>query len=118
MAGLLWAVGREAVPILRNVRRLPDPTRRLIVSEDAADRLGGAVPAPAFAFLLTLISLSSLFWLVTLKRTTLYTAPELWLMSDVIARFGVRDSRRLAAEAYHSGRILLTRTRAAGLGHR
>lgn len=84
MAGLLWAVGREAVPILRNVRRLPDPTRRLIVSEDAADRLGGAVPAPAFAFLLTLISLSSLFWLVTLKRTTLYTAPELWLMTNVV----------------------------------
>lgn len=54
------------------------------MSEDAADRLGGAVPAPAFAFLLTLISLSSLFWLVTLKRTTLYTAPELWLMSDVV----------------------------------
>jgi membrane-associated phospholipid phosphatase len=54
------------------------------VSEGAADRLGGAVPAPAFAFLLTLISLSSLFWLVTLKRTTLYTAPELWLMSDVV----------------------------------
>lgn len=54
------------------------------MSEGAADRLGGAVPAPAFAFLLTLISLSSLFWLVTLKRTTLYTAPELWLMTNVV----------------------------------
>jgi membrane-associated phospholipid phosphatase len=54
------------------------------VSEGAADRLGGAVPAPAFAFLLTLISLSSLFWLVTFKRTTLYTAPEQWLMENVV----------------------------------
>lgn len=78
------AVRAEAIPILRIVRRLPDPTRRLIVSAGAADRLGGAVPAPAFAFLLTLISLSSLFWLVTFKRTTQYTAPEQWLMVNVV----------------------------------
>jgi glycosyltransferase involved in cell wall biosynthesis len=35
---------------------------------------------------------------------------KLWLAGDVLARFGVRDSRRLAAEAYHSGRILAART--------
>lgn len=32
-----------------------------------------------------------------------------WLMADVLARYGVRDSRRLAAEIYHSGRILVSR---------
>jgi hypothetical protein len=32
-----------------------------------------------------------------------------WLMADVLARFGVRDSRRLAAEVYHSGRIVMSR---------
>lgn len=31
------------------------------------------------------------------------------LMADVLARYGVRDSRRLAAEIYHSGRILVSR---------
>jgi undecaprenyl-diphosphatase len=62
------------------VRRLPDPTSRLQVSAEAKDRLGGAVPSPAAAFLLTLIALPSLFWLVTLKRTTVYTQPEEWLM--------------------------------------
>jgi membrane-associated phospholipid phosphatase len=73
-----------AVPILRTVRGLPDPTKRLVVSVDARDRLGGAVPSPAAAFLLTLIALPSLFWLVTLKRTTRYTAPEEWLMTNVV----------------------------------
>jgi glycosyltransferase involved in cell wall biosynthesis len=34
---------------------------------------------------------------------------KLWLLADVLARFGVRDSRYLAAEAYHSGRILVAR---------
>jgi membrane-associated phospholipid phosphatase len=73
-----------AVRILRTVRGLPDPTRRLVVSEGARDRLGGAVPSPAAAFLLTLIALPSLFWLVTLKRTTTYTEPEEWLMTTVV----------------------------------
>lgn len=66
------------------MRGLPDPTRRLVISEDARDRLGGAVPSPAAAFLLTLIVLPSLFWLVTLKRTTTYTQPEEWLMANVV----------------------------------
>ncbi len=69
-----------------NVRRLPDPTSRLQVSAEAKDRLGGAVPSPAAAFLLTLIALPSLFWLVTLKRTTEYTQPEEWLMGNVMPR--------------------------------
>lgn len=66
------------------MRRLPDPTSRLLVSEDARDRLGGAVPTPAAAFLLTLIALPTLFWLVTLKRTTQVTEPEKWLMQNIV----------------------------------
>ena len=42
-------------------------------------------------------------------RTPLEPRHKLWLTADVLARFGVRDSRRLAAEAYHSGRILAAR---------
>ncbi len=66
------------------MRRIPDPTSRLVISDEAKDRLGGAIPSPAAAFLFTLIALSSLFWLVTLKRTTGYTAPERWLMGSLV----------------------------------
>ena len=59
---------------------------RLVVSDDAAQRLGGAVPSPAGAFLLAVIALPSLFWLVMLKRTTVSTAPEEWLMTTVVPR--------------------------------
>jgi undecaprenyl-diphosphatase len=69
------------------VRRLPDPTSRLVVGDDAAHRLGGAVPSPAAAFLLALIALPTLFWLVTLKRTTTYLVPEEWLMANVVDPF-------------------------------
>ncbi len=51
---------------------------------DGRNRLGGAVPSPSAAFLLTLIILPILFWLVTLKRTTQYTVPEEWLMQMVV----------------------------------
>jgi hypothetical protein len=34
---------------------------------------------------------------------------KLWLATDVLGRFGVKDARLLAAEAYHSGRILASR---------
>ena len=51
---------------------------------DGRNRLGGAVPSPAAAFLLALIALPTLFWLVTLKRTTQYTVPEEWLMESVV----------------------------------
>ena len=51
---------------------------------DGRNRLGGAVPSPAAAFLLALITLPTLFWLVTLKRTTVYTRPEQWLMNQVV----------------------------------
>ena len=66
------------------MRRLPDPTSRPVAAADAADRGGSAVPSPAFAFLLALIALPSLFWLVTLKRTTDHTIPEEWLMESVV----------------------------------
>lgn len=75
------------VRILRTVRRLPDPTSRLVVTDDAEHRLGGAVPSPAAAFLLALIALPTLFWLVTLKRTTTYLVPEEWLMANVVDPF-------------------------------
>ena len=71
-------------PILRDVRGLPDPTSRLVVSDDAQERLDGAVPSPAASFLLTLIVLPSLFWLVTLKRTTTHLGPEVWFMNHVV----------------------------------
>jgi membrane-associated phospholipid phosphatase len=58
---------------------------RLVVHDDAADYLGGAVPTPAAAFLLAVVTLPALFWLVMLKRTTVYTAPEEWLMTTVVA---------------------------------
>ena len=54
------------------------------MSDEAALRLGGAVPSPAVAFLLAIIALPALFWLVMLKRTTVYTAPEEWLMAVVV----------------------------------
>jgi membrane-associated phospholipid phosphatase len=65
------------------VRRAPDPTSRPISPPKATD-LGSAVPSPAFAFLLALIALPSLFWLVTFKRTTDFTVPEEWLMTNVV----------------------------------
>lgn len=43
------------------------------------------------------------------SRAPLSAQHKLWLAGDVLTRFGVRDSRRLAAEAYHSGRILAGR---------
>jgi undecaprenyl-diphosphatase len=57
---------------------------RLVVDDDAAHRLGGAVPSPAAAFLISMIMLPALFWLVMLKRTTVSTAPEEWLMGTVV----------------------------------
>jgi membrane-associated phospholipid phosphatase len=66
------------------VRRLPDLRSRLVVHDDAAHELGGAVPTPAAAFLLSMIALPALFWLVMLKRTTVSTAPEEWLMGTVV----------------------------------
>jgi membrane-associated phospholipid phosphatase len=57
---------------------------RLVVHDDAAHRLGGAVPSPAVAFLLAIVALPALFWLVMLKRTTVSTLPEEWLMSTVV----------------------------------
>jgi membrane-associated phospholipid phosphatase len=57
---------------------------RLVVSDEAEAHLGGAVPSPAVAFLLAVLALPALFWLVMLKRTTVYTAPEEWIMRNVV----------------------------------
>ncbi|HYY78853.1 MAG TPA: glycosyltransferase family 2 protein [Actinomycetes bacterium] len=43
------------------------------------------------------------------SRARLAPQDKLLAAADVLGRFGVRDSRRLAAEAYHSGRILAAR---------
>ena len=72
------------------MRRVPDPTSRPGATAEGAARAdsgGSAVPSPAFAFLLALVVLPSLFWLVTFKRTTHYTVPEEWLMSSVVPPF-------------------------------
>jgi len=75
------------------VRRVPDLTSRSVAAAEAPDD-DSAVPSPAFAFLLTLITLPSLFWLVTFKRTTDHTIPEDWLMMNVIppVQVWVRDN--------------------------
>ncbi|MGZ6298976.1 MAG: hypothetical protein ACXWMN_00600, partial [Candidatus Limnocylindria bacterium] len=65
------------------MRRAPDPMSRPTSPAEAPDQ-GSAVPSPAFAFLLALIALPSLFWLVTFKRTTGHTVPEEWLMANVV----------------------------------
>jgi membrane-associated phospholipid phosphatase len=57
---------------------------RLVVHDEAEHRLGGAVPSPAVAFLVSICALPALFWLVMLKRTTDRTAPEEWLMETVV----------------------------------
>lgn len=51
---------------------------------DPRDRLGGAVPSPSAAFLLSVIALPTLFWLIALKRTTDHIGPEDWLMGTVV----------------------------------
>jgi glycosyltransferase involved in cell wall biosynthesis len=47
--------------------------------------------------------------LLLVARAQLAPSHKLWLSADVLARFGVRDSRRMAAELYHSSRILYAR---------
>ncbi|MEP7040829.1 MAG: phosphatase PAP2 family protein [Chloroflexota bacterium] len=65
------------------MRRAPDLTSRSVAAAEAPDD-NSAVPSPAFAFLLALIALPSLFWLVTFKRLTQHTIPEDWLMMNVV----------------------------------
>lgn len=65
------------------MRRAPDPTRRSAAAGETPDD-DSAVPSPAFAFLLALIALPSLFWLVIFKRLTGHTVPEDWLMMNVV----------------------------------
>jgi membrane-associated phospholipid phosphatase len=57
---------------------------RLVVHDEAQHHLGGAVPSPAAAFLIAVVMLPALFWLVMLKRTTISTAPEEWLMGTIV----------------------------------
>jgi membrane-associated phospholipid phosphatase len=59
---------------------------RLVVHDEAAHRLGGAVPSPAAAFLLSMIMLPALFWLIMLKRTVTggSTVPEEWVIQHLV----------------------------------
>ena len=66
------------------VRSVPDPAAIAGNGIPARDRLGGAVPSPAAAFLLALIALPTLFWLIALKRTTGNIEPEGWLMDTLV----------------------------------
>jgi glycosyltransferase involved in cell wall biosynthesis len=43
------------------------------------------------------------------SRASLAPWHKLWLTADVLARFGGRDFRRMAAEVYHAGRVLAFR---------
>lgn len=102
----------------------PVPAAPTAAAEDPRDRLDGAVPTPSFAFLLTLITLSVLFWLVTFKRTTGFLLPEQWLLNDVVAplREAVHtsapavDSFLLAVSALGSGWFVSLGFAALGLG--
>jgi len=79
------------------------------MSPDARDWLGGAVPSPAAAFMLSLILLPTLFWLVALKRTTTYLLPEEWLMQNVVVPFQAWMEANLAV-------VNLALTAISGLG--
>ncbi len=45
------------------------------------------------------------------RRSGLPAHQQLYLVGSVLGRFGIRDARRLAAEAYYTGRVLMARTR-------
>ena len=90
----------ERKPILRTCDACRTPRAASSWTPTAEHRLGGAVPSPAAAFLLALITLPTLFWLVTLKRTTVYTGPEEWLMTEVVPPSANGSSRRSAAARF------------------
>ena len=64
------------------------------------------MPSPAFAFLLSLLTVSTLFWLVTFKRTTVFTLPEERLMHDIIP--GLQASVARDLPALHSTLLALS----------
>jgi membrane-associated phospholipid phosphatase len=107
------------------VRRLPDLLSRLVVHDEAAHRLGGAVPSPAAAFLLSMIALPALFWLIMLKRTVTggSTVPEEWLMQTVVlpasgwveANIPVLDTLIIGISALGSGWFVALAFAALGL---
>src|SRR5688500_11205584 len=98
---------------------------RLVVHDEAAHRLGGAVPSPAAAFLLSMIALPALFWLIMLKRTVTggSTVPEEWLMRTVVlpvsgwveANIPVLDTLIIGISALGSGWFVALAFAALGL---
>ena len=107
------------------MRRLPDLLSRLVVHDEAANRLGGAVPSPAAAFLLSMIALPALFWLVMFKRTVTggSTVPEEWLMGTVVlpvsawveANIPILDTLIIGISALGSGWFVALAFAALGL---
>ncbi len=107
------------------MRRLPDLLSRLVVHDEAANRLGGAVPSPAAAFLLSMIALPALFWLVMFKRTVTggSTVPEEWLMETVVfplsawvaANIPILDTLIIGISALGSGWFVALAFAALGL---
>jgi membrane-associated phospholipid phosphatase len=98
---------------------------RLVVHDEAANRLGGAVPSPAAAFLLSMIALPALFWLIMLKRTVTggSTVPEEWLMQTMVvpasawieANIPVLDTLIVGISALGSGWFVALAFAALGL---
>ncbi len=98
---------------------------RLVVHDEAAHRLGGAVPSPAAAFLLSMIALPALFWLIMLKRTVTggSTVPEEWLMRTVVepvhvwaeANIPILDTLIIGISALGSGWFVALAFAALGL---
>ena len=98
---------------------------RLVVHDEAANRLGGAVPSPAAAFLLSMIALPALFWLIMLKRTVTggSTLPEEWLMQTMVvpasawieANIPVLDTLIIGISALGSGWFVALAFAALGL---
>ena len=98
---------------------------RLVVHDEAANRLGGAVPSPAAAFLLSMIALPALFWLIMLKRTVTggSTVPEEWLMQTMVvpasawieANIPVLDTLIIGISALGSGWFVALAFAALGL---
>ena len=70
----------------QQISRLLKETAPRLILDVGALREGAALAlrCNAEVFLLAVIALPALFWLVMLKRTTEYTAPEEWLMSTVV----------------------------------
>jgi glycosyltransferase involved in cell wall biosynthesis len=104
MQGPIWQLP-EILHHYRAPRLVPRPTRsapagpRPSTVLDPANR--GRLPLRTWRLIYEHLDL--------VARARLQPHRKAWLVADIVARYGMRDSRRLAAEIYHSGRILAAR---------